>query len=93
MPSPKAGGKCHEEEASRLPVPVLRRQDHNAGRERIAISDSMRELIEEVAETRPQAADTDLGSHGGVLPDCGPGEACCPPHRDADDRRRARRRQ
>jgi hypothetical protein len=54
MPSPKAGGKCHEEEASRLPVPVLRRQDHNAGRERIAISDPMRELIEEVAETRPQ---------------------------------------
>lgn len=24
-------------------------------------------------------SDTDLGSDGGVLPDCGPGEACCPP--------------
>jgi uncharacterized protein (TIGR00369 family) len=38
-------------------------------------------------------SDTGLGSDEGVLPDCGRGEACCPPHRDADDRRGARRRQ
>jgi hypothetical protein len=48
MPSPKAGGKYHEERESRLPVPLLRRQDHNAGRERIAISDPMRELIKDL---------------------------------------------
>jgi uncharacterized protein (TIGR00369 family) len=38
-------------------------------------------------------SDADLGSDGGVLADCGPGEARCHPHRDVDGHRGTRRRQ